>query len=50
MDYLKSAEALIDIALKEDLGSGDITTDSVVSSGEQAKAYFLSKSTGRIAG
>ncbi|MGD8307579.1 MAG: carboxylating nicotinate-nucleotide diphosphorylase [Ignavibacteria bacterium] len=50
MEYLQSAEALIDLALEEDLGSGDITTDSVVSSRKQARAYFLSKSTGRIAG
>ncbi len=49
-DYLKSAEELITIALKEDLGSGDVTTDSIIPTDEKAKAYLLAKSDGIIAG
>lgn len=50
MDYLETAKKLIDLALEEDLGSGDITTSSIVSTGKTAKAYFLAKTDGRIAG
>jgi nicotinate-nucleotide pyrophosphorylase (carboxylating) len=50
MDYLKAAGELITLALKEDIGDGDITTTSIISSGEKAKACFLTKSSGRIAG
>lgn len=50
MDYLKTAEELIAMALKEDLGNGDITTASIISAEEEAKAYFMAKSSGRIAG
>ena len=50
MDYLEAADKLIDLALKEDIGEGDITTESIVSPGERAKAYFLAKTDGRVAG
>lgn len=50
MEYLKTAGELITLALKEDIGDGDITTISIVSTEVKAKACLLAKSSGRIAG
>jgi nicotinate-nucleotide pyrophosphorylase (carboxylating) len=41
---------LIDIALAEDIGSGDLTTQAVVPEGAQAKARISQKAPGVIAG
>lgn len=41
---------IIRIGLKEDLGSGDITTDSVVPEGHLSEAYITAKESGVIAG
>ena len=41
---------LIDIALAEDLGSGDLTTEAVVPDGAQARARINQKAPGVIAG
>ncbi|MHB8756450.1 MAG: carboxylating nicotinate-nucleotide diphosphorylase, partial [Bacillota bacterium] len=32
------------------MGTGDITTDSIVPAGDRSRAYFLAKSDGVIAG
>ena len=41
---------IIDEALKEDIGKGDITTNSIVSKNEKLKAILLAKENGVIAG
>ena len=41
---------IIDYALQEDLGAGDVTTQSTISTTTQAEAYFVAKDTGIIAG
>ncbi len=41
---------LVDLALEEDIGSGDITTDSVVPPGHRSEAYLVAKTGGVIAG
>ncbi len=41
---------VVDLALAEDLGSGDITTDSVAAAGKQLAAVIRSRAAGRIAG
>jgi nicotinate-nucleotide pyrophosphorylase (carboxylating) len=41
---------IIDIALKEDIGEGDITTDLLVSSEQKVKAFIKVKENGIIAG
>ncbi len=43
-------ELLVDLALKEDIGRGDITTSAVFSGREQAEAAFIAKESGVIAG
>lgn len=43
-------DQLIDLALAEDLPAGDITTEAVVPAGEQARAVFLAKQNGVLAG
>lgn len=44
------AEPLVNLALTEDLGSGDITTDSVVPEGAQATGKIIAKEEGVLAG
>ncbi len=41
---------LVDEALDEDLGTGDVTTDSVVPRGAQAQAEIVSRAKGVVAG
>ena len=47
---LDSARILIDLALKEDVGTGDITTDNLVPSGIRKQAELRAKGEGVIAG
>jgi len=47
---LKAAQTLIEIALKEDVGDGDITTDNIVPAEIRRKAKMVAKSDGVIAG
>jgi nicotinate-nucleotide pyrophosphorylase (carboxylating) len=47
---MNSIQHLIDIALKEDIGSGDITTDNLVSADTEGKGIILAKETLIIAG
>ncbi len=47
---LKAAHTLIEIALKEDVGDGDITTDNIVPAEIKRKAKMVAKSDGVIAG
>jgi len=47
---IKSIKSVIDYALKEDIGNGDITTNSLIPIGLQTKATMVAKSTGVIAG
>jgi len=47
---IKSAEILIEIALSEDIGEGDITTESLVPASINRKAMMVSKADGVIAG
>ena len=46
----KAIKPVIDFALNEDLGSGDITTNALIPYDLQAKATMVAKSTGVIAG
>jgi nicotinate-nucleotide pyrophosphorylase (carboxylating) len=43
-------DEIIDRALTEDLGSGDVTTDALVNDSLEGKAYFLVKAEGILAG
>ncbi len=43
-------DALIERALAEDVGSGDVTTLATVPAGQRAEAYFLAKEEGVLAG
>ena len=47
---LKSAEILVDLAIAEDLGIGDITTSHIIQPGKNKTAIFKVKSFGIIAG
>lgn len=47
---IEKIKSVIDYALKEDIGNGDITTDSLIPMDLQAKATMTAKSTGVIAG
>ncbi|MFA6978696.1 MAG: carboxylating nicotinate-nucleotide diphosphorylase [Ignavibacteriaceae bacterium] len=46
----KEIERVILTALKEDIGAGDITTNLIIEKKQQAKAFFLAKEDGIIAG
>ena len=46
----KAIKPVIDFAINEDLGSGDITTNALIPFDLQAKATMVAKSTGVIAG
>lgn len=47
---IESIKSVIDYALKEDIGNGDITTNSLIPLDLQTKATMVAKSTGVIAG
>lgn len=47
---IRQTEELIERALAEDLGWGDITTEALVSSDQQGKASIIAKAKGIIAG
>ncbi|HEY3389968.1 MAG TPA: carboxylating nicotinate-nucleotide diphosphorylase [Prolixibacteraceae bacterium] len=47
---IEEIRPIIDYALKEDIGSGDITTNSLIPLDLQARATMVAKSTGIIAG
>ena len=47
---IDAIKPVIDYALKEDIGAGDITTNSLIPIGLQAKATMIAKSSGVIAG
>lgn len=47
---LEAIKSVIDYALKEDIGSGDITTNSLIPLEMQASATMVAKSSGVIAG
>ncbi|NLX03192.1 MAG: carboxylating nicotinate-nucleotide diphosphorylase [Syntrophomonadaceae bacterium] len=49
MEYIGLNE-LIDRALQEDIGHGDITTESLIPEGMQASGVFVAKSAGILAG
>ncbi|MDP1995174.1 MAG: carboxylating nicotinate-nucleotide diphosphorylase [Ignavibacteria bacterium] len=46
----KELERVITTALKEDIGAGDITTNLIIEKKQQAKAFFLAKEDGVVAG
>jgi len=46
----KEIDRIILTALKEDIGAGDITTDLLISNKQKAKAFFLAKEDGIVAG
>lgn len=46
----EAAKILIDIALKDDVGEGDITTDNIVPSEIKRKAKMVAKADGVVAG
>jgi nicotinate-nucleotide pyrophosphorylase (carboxylating) len=47
---LKAAKILIDIALRDDVGDGDITTDNIVPAEIRRKAKMVAKANGVVAG
>ncbi len=47
---LESAEHLINLALEEDVASGDITTDNLIPAESRKKAFMIAKADGVIAG
>lgn len=47
---IKAAHALIDLALHDDVGSGDITTDNIIPAGTRRKARMVAKADGVVAG
>lgn len=47
---LKAANILIEIALKDDVGDGDITTDNIVPAETRRKAKMVAKANGVVAG
>jgi len=48
--HIETIKSIIDYALKEDIGNGDITTNSLIPLDLQAKATMVAKSNGVIAG
>ncbi|MGR3294862.1 MAG: carboxylating nicotinate-nucleotide diphosphorylase, partial [Candidatus Bathyanammoxibius sp.] len=46
----KEIEQLIDMAIREDVGGGDVTTDSLVPEWLEARAEFVAKEPGVVAG
>jgi len=49
-EELKAASVLINLALKEDIGTGDITTDNLVPENLRSRAIMVAKSEGVLAG
>jgi len=49
-EFLIEAKPAVQLALKEDIGSGDATTLATIPADRQAKGRFLAKSSGTIAG
>lgn len=47
---IKAAHALIDLALHDDVGTGDITTDNIIPAGTRRKAKMVAKADGVVAG
>lgn len=47
---LKAAETLIELALSEDVGDGDITTDNIIPAESRRKAKMVAKADGVVAG
>lgn len=47
---IKAANILIDIALADDIGDGDITTDNIIPEGTKRKAKMVAKDDGVVAG
>ena len=50
MKYLESARELIRIALKEDVGSGDVTSESIIPKNQNAEGILSVKQDGIVAG
>jgi nicotinate-nucleotide pyrophosphorylase (carboxylating) len=46
----QAALTLIDLALQEDIGSGDVTTDNLIPAGDRRNACMVAKADGVIAG
>ncbi|MCE1164115.1 MAG: hypothetical protein LWX07_01790, partial [Bacteroidetes bacterium] len=46
----KTAEKIIRLALKEDLGKGDVTTDMLIPAKNKSRALLILKENGIIAG
>jgi len=49
-NYLKNSTEIIKLALKEDIGPGDVTTESIVPLNTMAKAGLIAKDTGIVCG
>jgi nicotinate-nucleotide pyrophosphorylase (carboxylating) len=49
-EMLKSSKKIIKLALKEDIGKGDITTELIVGSSKKAKARLVAKEKGIFCG
>ncbi|HET6558333.1 MAG TPA: carboxylating nicotinate-nucleotide diphosphorylase [Prolixibacteraceae bacterium] len=47
---VKAAHALIELALNDDVGTGDITTDNIIPAGTKRKAKMIAKANGVVAG
>lgn len=47
---LKAAQTLIELALKEDVGDSDITTDNIIPAESRRKAKMVAKADGVVAG
>jgi nicotinate-nucleotide pyrophosphorylase (carboxylating) len=47
---LKAAQTLIELALTEDVGDGDITTDNIIPAESRRKAKMVAKADGVVAG
>lgn len=47
---IQAAKTLIELALKEDVGTGDITTDNIIPAETRRKAKMIAKANGVVAG
>jgi nicotinate-nucleotide pyrophosphorylase (carboxylating) len=50
LENIGLVKALIDLALQEDIGAGDVTTNSIVTAGQKATGFIVAKKEGIIAG
>lgn len=50
MKYISDVDRIIISALREDIPSGDITTDNIIDEASKSDAYLISKDNGIIAG